>query len=162
MFSKGTTARQTWQFNSLWRLLDASYTVLKTNISIRKVVDTIIRSLGSILAGGKKKEIWPMQKTLLSMEIMKKKEETPTGVNGSKSLWLWQERINSDRKTESSREKEVILGPRGNQTLTNVETYQLGVKWMCFRTQLEGIKFKLLWKLQPFTAGAEINPGSLP
>lgn len=158
--SKGTTARQTWQFNSLWRLLDASYTVLKTNISIRKVVDTIIRSLGSILAGGKKK-IWPMQKTLLSMEIMKKKEETPTGVNGSKSLWLRQERINSDRKTESSGEKEVILGSRGNQTLTNVETYQLGVKWMCFRTPLERIKFKLLRKLQPFTAGAEIYPGSL-
>lgn len=49
-------------------------------------MDTIIRSLGSILAEEKKIKIWPMQKTLLSMEIMKKKEETPTGVNGSKCI----------------------------------------------------------------------------
>lgn len=79
--------------------------MLKTNISIRRVVTTIIRSLLSILVGKKKKD------SSYPENVTPHGNERPNVVNGSKCLvTLTRESINSDQRQHQLEKLFWVLG----------------------------------------------------
>ena len=79
--------------------------MLKTNISIRRVVTTIIRSLVSILAGEKKIE------SSYPENVAQHGNERPNVVNGSKCIvTLTRESINSDQRQHQVEKLFWVLG----------------------------------------------------